>query len=164
MTDGKSWADWWRGFLGLSPDATHRALEILSKHYVAESQHIERYKEHARKMQYPQFRDRLLAVAADEAEHAKWLAEQIKLLGGRVPGVPPLPAEEKNSWQYLLDDLNEEQQCAAELMVEAQSIREELPGVAAVLDRINEDGKRHRGAIRDMLMKSDPQSLSHWLA
>jgi hypothetical protein len=36
-------------------------------------------------MQYPQFRDRLLAIAADEAEHVKWIAEQIKLVGGRVP-------------------------------------------------------------------------------
>jgi rubrerythrin len=49
-------------------------------------------------------------------------------------------------------------------MADAQSIREELPSVAKILDRINEDGKRHRSAIRDMLMRSDPQSLSLWLA
>jgi rubrerythrin len=164
MADGNSWTDWWRGFLGLSQDTIHRGLEILSQRYVEESQHIERYKEHARKMQYPQFRDRLLTIAADEAEHVKWIAEQIKLLGGRLPDVPPTPVAEKNSWQYLLDDLNEEQNCAAELMADAQSIREELPSVAKILDRINEDGKRHRSAIRDMLMRSDPQSLSLWLA
>lgn len=80
-----SWADRWRGFLGFSPGTTRRALEILSQRYIEESQHIERYNEHARKMQYPQFRDRLLAIAADEAEHVKWIAEQIKLVGGRVP-------------------------------------------------------------------------------
>ena len=164
MKDGNSWAAWWRSFLGLGPDTTHRALEILNHHYIEESQHIERYTEHAGKMQYPQFRDRLLAIAEEEADHVKWLAEQIKLLGGRVPDVPPLPISEKNSWQYLLDDLKEEQNCAAELITQAQSIRDELPTVAAVLDRINEDGKRHRDAIRDMLMRSDPQSLSQWLA
>jgi rubrerythrin len=136
---------------------------MLKHHYVKESQHIDRYREHAQRMRYPQFRDRLLAIAADEAEHVKWLAEQIRLLGGRVPDVPPLPVSEKNSWQYLLDDLNEEQQCAAELIVQAQSIRDDLPQVAAVLDRINEDGKRHRDLIRDMLMRSDPQSYSQWL-
>jgi rubrerythrin len=80
-----SWADRWRGFLGFSPGTTRRALEILSQRYIEESQHIERYNEHARKMQYPQFRDRLLAIAADEAEHVKWIADQIKLVGGRVP-------------------------------------------------------------------------------
>ena len=163
MTDG-SWVDGWRRLFGLAPDAGQRALEILRQHYVAESQHIERYKEHASKMQYPQFRDRLLAIAEDEAEHVKRLAEQIKLLGGRVPGVPPIPVTEKNSWQYLVDDLKEEQNCAADLIAQAQSIRDELPQVAATLDRINEDGKRHRSAIRDMLMRSDPQSLSHWLS
>jgi len=164
MTDGNSWADWWRGFLGFGPDTKRRSLEILQKHFIEESQHIERYKEHASKMQYPQFRDRLLAIAADEAEHVRWIAEQIRLLGGRVPDVPSSSVSEKNSWQYLMDDLKEEQDCAAELIAQAQSIRDELPAVAAVLDRINEDGKRHRDAIRDMLMRSDPQSLSQWLA
>jgi hypothetical protein len=48
-----SWADRWRGFLGFSPGTTRRALEILSQRYIEESQHIERYNEHARKMQYP---------------------------------------------------------------------------------------------------------------
>lgn len=164
MTNGKSWADWWRGFFGLGPDTKRRALDILEKHYVEESQHIERYKEHASRMQYPQFRDRLLAIAGDEEEHVRRIAEQIKLLGGRVPHVPPVSISDKNSWQYLLDDLNREQECAAELITEAQRIRDEFPAVAAVLDRINEDGKRHRDMIRDMLMRSDPQALSQWLA
>ena len=72
-----SWADRWRGFLGFSPGTTRR--EILSQRYIEESQHIERYNEHARKMQYPQFRDRLLAIAADEAELSNGLRSKSSL-------------------------------------------------------------------------------------
>jgi rubrerythrin len=115
-------------------------------------------------MQYPQFRKKLLEIAADEAKHVEWLAEKIKLFGGRVPEVPAVTEPIKNSWQYLLEDLNEEQHCAAAFLDQAQALREEFPAVAEVLERIYQDGMNHRKAIRDMLMKSDPQSLSSWLA
>jgi rubrerythrin len=164
MADKKNWSEWWRQFLGFSSDGYHRAVEILKERYIEKSQHVVRFTQHAERMQYPQFRKKLLAIAADEAKHVEWLAEKIKLFGGRLPDVPPVPAPMKNSWQYLLEDLNEEQHCAAGLIKQAQSLREELPAVAEVLERIYADGTRHREAIREMLMKSDPQSLSAWLA
>ncbi len=164
MAENKRWSDWWRQFLGFSSDGYQRALEILTKRYIEESQHVERFTQHAQRMHYPQFRDKLLAIAADEAKHVEWLAEKIKLFGGRLPEVPPISAPVKNSWQYLLEDLNEGQVCAAELMEEARSLRQELPAVADVLERIYQDGVRHRDEIRKMLMKSDPQSFSAWLA
>jgi rubrerythrin len=164
MAENKRWSDWWRQFLGFSSDGYQRAVEILTKRYIEESQHVERLTQHAQRMQYPQFRDKLLAIAADEAKHVEWLAEKIKLFGGRLPEVSPTSEPVKNSWQYLLEDLNEGQICAAELMEEAQSLREELPTVAEVLERIYQDGVRHRDEIRKMLMKSDPQSFSAWLA
>ena len=110
------------------------------------------------------FGQKLLAIAADEAKHVERLAEKIKLFGGRLPDVPPVPAATKNSWQYLLEDLNEEQRSAAGLIEQAQSLRAEFPAVAEVLEGIYADGMRHREQIREMLMKSDPQSLSLWLA
>ncbi len=160
----KNPSDWWRRFLGFSSDSYHRAVEVLTKRYVEESQHVARFTQHAQRMQYPQFRDKLLAIAADEAKHVEWLAEKIKLFGGRLPDVPPISEPVKNSWQYLLEDLNEGQVCAAELLAEAQSLRQELPSVAEVLERIYQDGVKHRDEIRRMLMRSDPQSLSAWLA
>ena len=164
MSDKNSWSEWWRQFLGFSVDRSRQASEILMQRYIEKSQHVARFTQHAERMQYQQFRQKLLTIAADEAKHVEWLAEKIKLFGARLPDVPPVPAATKNSWQYLLEDLNEEQHSEAGLIEEAQSLREEFPAVAEVLERIYADGMRHREQIREMLMKSDPQSLSLWLA
>ena len=154
----KNWSDWWRGFLGLSPDGYREVLKILQDRYVDEMHHVNLYTQHAGKMQYPQFRERLLAIAADEARHAEWLAEKIALFGGKLPSAAEAPTNGKNSWQRLLADLDEENHCSAELIEMMQTVREELPDVAQVLERIFEDGEKHRAEIRDMLMRSDPQA------
>jgi rubrerythrin len=164
MADNKTWSDWWLEFLGFSPDGAQQALKILTRRYVEESRHMVRFTQHARNMQYPQFRDKLLTIAAEKEKHVEWLADRIKALGGRLPDASPVTEPLKNSWQYLLEDLREHQIYASGLLEEAQSVRNELPSVAAVLERIYQDGIKHRDAIREMLMKSDPQSLSAWLA
>ena len=82
MTKEKSWSDWWRRLLGISPNGYHEISEILSSRYLAEMQHVQCYTEHAERMQYPQFREKLLRIAAHEARHAEWLAEKITLFGG----------------------------------------------------------------------------------
>jgi bacterioferritin (cytochrome b1) len=159
MSLSKNWLEWLRGFVGLSPDGYRKVVEILRGRYIEEIQHVKRFTQHAQRMQYPQFREKLLRVASDEARHAEWIAQKITLLGGKLPAVPEIPATEKNSWQYLLADLDEEKHCAAELIEQIQSIGPELPGVAEVLQRISEDGEKHREEITEMLMRSDPQSL-----
>jgi bacterioferritin (cytochrome b1) len=159
MVYEKSWSDWWQKFLGCSPDGYREVVKILQDRYVDEMRHVKRYTQHAERMQYPQFREKLLRIAADEARHAEWLADKITLFGGKLPNVPEVPAAEKNSWQYLLADLDEEQHCSAELIEQMQTVREELPDIAEVLERIYEDGEKHRAEIRDMLMRSDPQSI-----
>jgi hypothetical protein len=60
--------------------------------------------------------------------------------------------------------LTEEQRSAPELLEQAQRLREQFPDIAETLEGIYRDGVKHRETIRDMLMKSDPQSLSSWLA
>ena len=163
MAANKSWSAWWREFLGQSPDGTRKALEILGQRYVEASQHAARFTQHAERMQYPHFRDRLLTIAAEKAKHGEWIAEKIKLLGGRLPDVPPFTVTEKTSWQYLSEDLNEEQQRSAALIEQARSLRAELPAVAQVLERIYEDSRGHRETLREMLMRSDPQSHLSYL-
>ena len=158
MVYQKSWSDWWRQFLGVSPNGYREVLRILQDRYLDEMRHVKLYTQHAGKMQYPQFRERLLAIAADEARHAEWLAEKITLFGGKLPSVAEIPGSEKTSWQYLLTDLDEEKQCSDELIERMQTVRDELPHIAEVLQRIYEDGEKHRAEIRDMLMRSDPQS------
>jgi bacterioferritin (cytochrome b1) len=164
MAVNKGWSAWWREFLGHSPDGTRKALEILSQRYVEASQQVARFTHHAERMHYPHFRDRLLAIAAEKAKHVEAIAEKIKLLGGRLPDVPPPTITEKTSWQYLSEDLNEEQQRSVELIEQARTVRAELPAVAEVLERIYEDSRRHRETLREMLMRSDPQSHLSYLA
>lgn len=159
MAYRKSWSDWWRQFLGVSPSGREHAIKILSARYVEEMQHVQRYSQHAERMQYPQFREKLLRIAADEARHAEWLAEKIALFGGKIPHVPAVPTTTKNSWQYLLGDLEEEKHCSEDLIEIMQTVRNELPDIAAMLERIYEDSEKHRSEIRDMLMRSDPQSI-----
>jgi len=158
MVYQKSWSDWWRQFLGVSPDGYREVLKLLQERYIEEMRHVKLYTEHAQRMRYPQFRERLLAIAADEARHAEWLAGRIGLFGGKLPSVPETAASEKNAWQDLLADLDEEKHCSAELVEIMQTVRNELPQVAEALERIYEDGIKHRAEIRDMLMRSDPQS------
>src|SRR5580765_5938896 len=123
MSDKNSWSEWWRQFLGFSADGSHKASEILMQRYIEKSQHVARFTQHAERMQYPQFRKKLLAIAADETKHVERLAEKIKLFGARLPDVPPVPAATKNSWRYLLEDLNEEQHSAAGLIAGAKPPR-----------------------------------------
>jgi rubrerythrin len=164
MKNKNRWSEWWREFLGFSADPYCHATEILSERYLEKSQHMARFTQHAERMQYPQFRKKLLEIAEDEKKHLESLAEKINTLGDRLPNVPPVTEGTKNSWQYLLEDLTEEQRSAPELLEQAQSLREQFPDIAEMLERIYRDGVKHREAIRDMLMKSDPQSLSSWLA
>ena len=159
MAESNRWSRWWRKFLGLSPDGYHKAVEILRERYIDESRHVTRFTQHAQKMQYPQFRERLLHIAEEEAKHRDWIAEKISTFGSQLPEVPEVTPSEKNSWQYLLADLEAERLCAAEIEEEILEIQPELPAVAEMLERIHEDGKRHRKEIRDMLMRSDPQAL-----
>ncbi len=159
MVYEKNWSNWWRKFLGCSPNGYHEVVKILQDRYVDEMRHVKRYTQHAQKMQYPQFRDRLMAIAADEARHAEWLAAKITLFGAELPKVPDVADSEKNSWQYLLADLDAEKQCGAELIAQMQTVRDELPDIADVLERIYEEGEKHRSEIREMLMRSDPQAI-----
>ncbi|MBI2363763.1 MAG: hypothetical protein HYV01_01995, partial [Deltaproteobacteria bacterium] len=52
-----------------------------------------------------------------------------------------------------------ERRCADELLDKIREIQPELPGVGEVLERMYEEGKKHRREIREMLMRSDPQAL-----
>src|SRR5262245_18500215 len=144
----RTWSEWWRQFLGLSPDGYRKVVEILQDCYAEEMRHVNLYSRHAPKMQYPQFRERLLAIAADKARHAEWLAEKIKLFGGDLPSVPETPGNGKNSWRHLVDALDENTDSSAKLIEVTQTVREELPDIAQVLERILEDGVKHRAEIR----------------
>ena len=158
MSVKTSWSEWLLTFLGAVPAGANEAVEVLRQQYVWESQHATRYRQHAARMQYPQFRDALLRIADDESRHLEQIAEILRVLGSEPPGVPPIEPSRKNSWQYLLENLEAEESHSEDLLEQAVSIRAAAPAAADLLERIYEEGKRDRAVIRDMLMKSDPQA------
>jgi rubrerythrin len=145
----------WLGFLEKGSD---RALGILRRRYIDERRQAARLSQHAEKMRYPQFSEALRRIAAEESQHADCIAEKIAALGGQVPSVSEVPREEKNSWRYLLEDLEEERRCVAELEEELLAVEAGYPDVGELLRHIAEQEWQHRNEIRAMLMRSDPQA------
>ena len=112
-------------------------------------------------MHYPQFRERLLRIAEEEERHAKWLRKKISALGGRTPQVSLTQTPGKNSWEYLLKDLEEEKRFVADLEDRLLKVEKINPEIAWGLRQIQEEEKHHRDEIRSMLMRSDAYAL--WL-
>lgn len=98
-------------------------------------------------------------IAAGESKHADWIAKKIDALGGTLPSVVESRSSGRNSWQYLLGDLEEERRCAAELEDDLLTMESDYPDVVELLQPIDEEDRDHRDEIRDMLMRSDPQAL-----
>ena len=153
-------AHWWQSFLGIGDETRRVALDILRQRYVDESEHARQFTRHAGEMHYPQFREKLLHIAAEETEHAGLLAKKIFELGGKLPEVTEERAStEQSSWQHLLKDLNEEGHCAGELMGQIWAVATDYPDIAALLKQSKEE-KKHGDEIREMLIRSDAFSGS----
>ena len=105
----------WRQFLNaLQPDYRQRLIEVLRDEYVDEAKDVVQFEEHARRLPYPHFRERLLRIAEEEKAHVKWLKEQITALGGEIPQTTFTVKNGKNSWEGLLMDVEEEKRdCTA---------------------------------------------------
>lgn len=156
----KTTKHWLRRLIGSADERVSSVIELLGHRYVREKQQAMRYSQHAERMRYPQFREALLRIAGEEEKHAGLLEEKIKALGGKLPDVIPIhAARETNSWQYLRTDLEEEQRCAGDLHEDLPGLSGEFPEIAKLLERIEEEGKSHRAQLRDMIARSDPQSL-----
>ena len=136
-----------------------RLLEILCAEYASEVQMGNLFREHAQKMHYPHFRERLLRIAAAEEKHAEWLREKIFGLQGTLPEVSLTETTGKNTWECLLMDLEEERRCVADLEDRLLKVEPMDPEIALGLRQIQEEEKHHRDEIRDLLMRSDAYAL-----
>jgi hypothetical protein len=58
------------------------------------------------------------------------------------------------------DHLQEENRCADHLWEQLWRIGASHPDVTELLQKVHEAGKKHRQAIREMLMRSDPFARS----
>jgi len=147
----------WQHFLEtLQPDDRRKLVELLCEEYLEEARDVTQFTQHAQRMHYPQFRDRLLRIAAEEQAHVQWLREKILALGGEIPQLSFTPKAGKNSWECLLMDLEEEKRCCGDLLERMYTAEHADPEIAEGLHRMREEEKRHREEIMDMLMKSDP--------
>jgi rubrerythrin len=152
-------SDRWQKWLGSRAEARAAVLNVLRHRYIRESQHAMRYRQHAEKIHYPEFREALISIAAEEEKHAESIGAKIKDLGEKVPDVIPIHvAKEQNSWFYLRTDLEEEERCAEEWQHDLPALSGEFPEVTELLQRIDSDCKRHWLRFRGMLAHSDPLS------
>jgi rubrerythrin len=151
---------WQHVFDVLHPDYHQKLLEMLRDAHLKEARDVAQFTRDAERMYYPQFRERLLRIAEEEQAHVAWLRDKIVALGGEVPTVSLPPTVAKNAWEALLRDLDEEKRSYAALL-EAMHIAEEAyPEIAEGLQRMCEEEQQHREEILDMLVKSDPSTLS----
>ena len=123
-------------------------------------QRIERFKQHAEKMHYPQYREKLLELARGKRQHAERIGEKIVALGGILPDVAEGRSTDENSWKSLLMALEDENRSADRLSEELRRIGLEHPDITKFLQEISHEQKKHRDEIREMLMRSDPFALS----
>ena len=160
MPLSKDWSEWWRRFLDLAPDESANAVDFLRQRYVEEMQRIERFKQHAEKMHYPQYREKFLEMAKEKRRHAERISEKIVALGGKLPDVPERRSTDENSWKSLLMALEDENRSADCLPEQLRRIGLEHPDIAKFLQQISREQENHRNEIREMLMRSDPFALS----
>lgn len=150
---------WWATFFGSDQGDRGLALELLRNAFVREKQHAMRYRQHAEKMRYTQFRERLIRLAQEEDRHAALIEQKLAGLGEQPPEVIPVhTSTEQNSWHYLRNDLEEEQRYSGELEASLASIARDFPDIAELLRRMESEARKHRDELRDMLAKSDPQA------
>ena len=160
MSFSKTWSEWWRRFFDLAPDESPTAVDFLRRRYVEEMQRIERFKQHAEKMHYPQYREKFQQMAKENRQHAERIGEKIVALGGRLPDVAERRSTDENSWQSLSMALDEEYRSADRLPEQLRSIESEHPGITKFLQQVSREQKKHRDEIREMLMRSDPFAFS----
>ncbi len=117
------------------------------------------FRQHAQKMHYPHFRERLLRIAAAEERHAEWLRGEISALGDMPPQVSLTETTGKNTWECLLMDLEEERRCVDDSEDRLLKVEPIDPEIARGLRQIQVEEKHHRDEIRDLLMRSDAYAL-----
>jgi rubrerythrin len=142
------------------PDNRQHVLESLQQQYIDEAKDVRQFTEHARRMAYPHFRERLQRIAEEEQSHVAWLADQIQALGGETPH-PEFTVHEdgKNIWECLRLDEEEERRDEGRFVERINALELNHPELAAGLRRIRAAEKRHRDELLDLALKSNPNGL-----
>jgi bacterioferritin (cytochrome b1) len=151
----------WRAFFaGLTEAERQDIRDILLEDYAAEIDMADQLRRHAKRLRrHEEHRARLLAIAAREQEHARWLREAIERLGGQAPEVPPVPQDAETTWERLMIDLNAEKDAHGKLLRDAYALERDHPEIARLLLRIAEEEEAHQREIAQLLARVDRAAL-----
>ena len=143
----------------LHPDHHPTLLEVLRDAYLDAANAVTQVTRDAERMDYPQFRERLLRIAAEDEAHVTWLRDTLLARGGVIPTRAFTPTVANNCWEALLRDVAEERRSYEALLEPMHRAEQADPEMAKGLRRLREVKREHREALLDMLVKSDPNTL-----
>ena len=151
----------WRAFFARLTEAERQDIrDILLEDYAAEIDMADQLRRHAKRLRrHEEHRARLLAIAAREQEHARWLREAIERLGGQAPEVPPVPQDAETTWERLMIDLNAEKDAHEKLLRDAYALERDHPEIARLLFRIAEEEEAHQREIAQLLARVERAAL-----
>jgi bacterioferritin (cytochrome b1) len=151
----------WRAFFaGLTEAERQDIRDILLEDYAGEIDMADQLRRHAKRLRrHEEHRARLLAIAAREQEHARWLREAIERLGGQAPEVPSVPRDAETTWERLMIDLNAEKDAHEKLLRDAYALERDHPEIARLLLRIAEEEEAHQREIAQLLARVDRAAL-----
>lgn len=142
----------------LNSDNQCRVLELLSEEYTEKSENVLKLRDYAARMVYPQFRDKLLGIAAEEQADIRSLAEHITALGGQIPQVRFAPKAGRNGWERLLTVLEKKKRHGSDRIERLLQLERVAPKLAQALRRMRQEEAIHQRDIQAMMMRSDPQA------
>jgi hypothetical protein len=151
---------WHQGGDALHPASQPTLLEALRDTYLATAHTVTQVTQDAERMEYPQFRARLLRMAAEDQEYVTWLRETLLARGGTIPTGACPPTVAPTSWAALLREMAAARH-AYDALLEPMHLAEQTdPEMAAGFRRLRAATQRHRAGLLEMLVKSDPYALA----
>jgi ferritin-like metal-binding protein YciE len=151
---------WQQGCDALHPAPRPTLLEALRDTYLAAAHTVTQVTQDAERMEYPQFRARLLQMAAEDQGHVTWLRETLLARGGALPTGACPPTVAPTSWAALLREMAAARR-AYEALLEPMHLAEQAdPELAAGFRRLRAATQQHRAGLLEMLVKSDPYALA----
>jgi rubrerythrin len=143
----------------LHPDPHPTLLEALRDTYLAAAHTATQFTQDAEGMEYPQFRARLLRMAAEDQGHVTWLRDTLLARGGAIPTHACPSTVAPTSWVALLREMAAERRAYEALLEPIQLAEQADPEIAEGFRRLRAAKQRHREVLLDMLVKSDPYAL-----
>jgi len=137
----------------LSAQERQQLLQVLAERYRDESSDAMLAEQAAEGLPYPHLRQTLQRIAERERQHAQWLGEKIRALGGTPPPSPTIP--DQATWQELLAAY-ESEKADKVAYLENTLPDEELE---APFHRIAQEEQQNVEELRQVLTRVDPYGL-----